>query len=310
MLHIKFDDTVEQNLISVIVPIYNVAPYLEECLDSIINQTYKRLQVVLVDDGSTDESVVIAKNYLNDNRVQLISVENGGVSKARNIGLELARGEYIYFIDSDDCIASTYLEEMLFLMEQYNVDLVCNDHIVYFDNKYNCEYIPMDKHVQVLTPNKQNVITGGIVCRCLLRKTLLDFTKIKFIEGKRHEDEGFMYMIYPFLRRYVRYRGVPYYYRQRKGSFMYMHKSYRNYDYIDIFKLIYLFYKENKLLEKFNPPYRFVLDCAIRYDNEKEYRKRSKEAIKELGVTIPVCEKIRGFLKLIKSRLRYYGFIR
>ena len=91
-------------LISVIVPIYNVAPYVRECLDSVINQTYKNLQIILVNDGSTDESESIAREYLSDERIELVCTKNGGLSRARNTGLEKAIGEYIYFIDSDDYI--------------------------------------------------------------------------------------------------------------------------------------------------------------------------------------------------------------
>lgn len=120
-------------LISVIVPIYNVAPYVRECLDSVINQTYKNLQIILVNDGSTDESESITREYLSDERIELVCTKNGGLSRARNIGLEKAIGEYIYFIDSDDYIDLRFLEEMVEIARKYKIELVCNDQIVYFD---------------------------------------------------------------------------------------------------------------------------------------------------------------------------------
>ena len=100
-------------LVSVIIPIYNVAPYLRECLDSVVNQTYQNLQIILINDGSTDESGSIAREYLNDVRVELFFVKNGGLSRARNLGMSEARGAYIYFIDSDDYIECNYIEEMV-----------------------------------------------------------------------------------------------------------------------------------------------------------------------------------------------------
>lgn len=102
----------------VIVPIYNVEPYLRECLDSVVNQTYKNLSIILVNDGSTDNSEAIAKEYLSDERVILISKENGGLSSARNAGLKKAYLEgddedYILFLDSDDYLSLSYVESMV-----------------------------------------------------------------------------------------------------------------------------------------------------------------------------------------------------
>lgn len=94
----------ENDLISVIVPIYNVEKYLQECLDSIINQTYKNLEIILVDDGSTDNSGIICNEYAKkDNRIKVIHKKNGGLSSARNAGMdECSVGGYITFVDSDD----------------------------------------------------------------------------------------------------------------------------------------------------------------------------------------------------------------
>lgn len=102
----------------VIIPIYNVEPYLRECLDSVVNQTYHNLRIILVNDGSTDNSEAIAKEYLSDERVTLIPKENGGLSSARNVGLQIAYKEgdsedYVVFLDSDDYMALEYVEKML-----------------------------------------------------------------------------------------------------------------------------------------------------------------------------------------------------
>lgn len=98
-------------LLSIIVPIYNVEQYLERCIESIINQTYKNLEIILVDDGSKDNSGTIADTYASkDNRIKVIHKENGGLSDARNHGLDQAKGKYIIFIDSDDFIDSSMCE--------------------------------------------------------------------------------------------------------------------------------------------------------------------------------------------------------
>ena len=100
-------------LISVVVPIYNVEQYLERCIDSILHQTYEHLEIILVDDGSPDNSGAICDSYLSlDQRIKVIHKRNGGLSDARNAGLEMASGEFIAFIDSDDTIMPEMIEKL------------------------------------------------------------------------------------------------------------------------------------------------------------------------------------------------------
>ena len=117
------------NLVSVIVPIYNVEDYLLTCIKSILNQTYTNIEVILVNDGSTDKSLDICKKIIrNDSRVRLISKKNGGLSEARNFGIDEALGEYYLFVDSDDYIKEDMIEKMVIAMnKERNIDLViCN----------------------------------------------------------------------------------------------------------------------------------------------------------------------------------------
>ena len=111
-------------MISVIVPVYNVEKYLEECLDSIQNQTYSDIEVILVNDGSTDKSKEICGKYCKqDNRFQLLNQENQGLSAARNNGVAASTGEFIAFVDSDDIILPNYLETLMYYMRE-DVDIV------------------------------------------------------------------------------------------------------------------------------------------------------------------------------------------
>ena len=266
--------------ISVVIPIYNVAPYLKECLDSVINQTYQNLQIILVNDGSTDESEKIAMDYLNDPRVELITTDNGGLSRARNIGLEKAIGEYIYFIDSDDYIDLGFIKEMINIALEYDVEFVCNEQIVYVGKFLGRKKI--NKEAKILTPNSRNMSIGGSIWRCLFAKSLIDRSGVKFLEGKTHEDEGFLYMIFPFAKKFALYCGKPYYYRQRTGSIMDRHKNFRSYDLLDIFEAIYCFYKKNGFLHYFEPPYFFLYECGMGYKNEREYLRRVGDLEKKL----------------------------
>ena len=112
-------------LISVIVPVYNVESYVAECIESIQNQTYMNLEIILVDDGSKDMSGDICDQYAAyDERIKVIHQENGGLSAARNTGIEAANGDYISFVDSDDYIGLTLFEDMLQLLKEYDLDII------------------------------------------------------------------------------------------------------------------------------------------------------------------------------------------
>ena len=112
-------------LISVIVPVYNVEAYVAKCIESIQNQSYQHLEIILVDDGSTDDSGDICDQYAAyDDRIKVIHQENGGLSAARNTGIEAANGDYIGFVDSDDYIGLTVYEDMLHLLKENNLDII------------------------------------------------------------------------------------------------------------------------------------------------------------------------------------------
>lgn len=122
-------------LISVIIPVYNVAPYLRQCLDSVMKQTYFELEIIIVNDGSTDNSLQICEEYkLLDKRIQLINQQNSGVSVARNNGIKLASGDYVFFVDGDDWIETDAFEKVFTLINKN--DLLCFSYFKdYFDNR-------------------------------------------------------------------------------------------------------------------------------------------------------------------------------
>ena len=141
------------NKISIIVPVYNVQNYLKYCLDSILNQTYKNLEIILVDDGSTDECGKICDEYSNiDDRIKVIHKINGGLADARNVGLKHATGNLIGFIDSDDCIYPTFYEELYNLMQKYNSDIAeCEFLRIDVENIENCNEIIETQNKNTIT---------------------------------------------------------------------------------------------------------------------------------------------------------------
>jgi len=129
------------DLISIVVPVYNVEKYIDKCITSIINQTYKNIEIILVDDGSPDSSGIICDNFKkNDKRIKVIHKKNGGVSSARNSGLEISNGKYVTFIDGDDFVDNNYIKSFTSILNIYpntNIIFYENFHNVYSDKKDN-----------------------------------------------------------------------------------------------------------------------------------------------------------------------------
>lgn len=125
----------EKIKVSVIIPVYNVEEYIEKCLDSVVNQTLKEIEIIVVNDGTKDNSMKKIEKYFSDSRIKIINKQNGGQSSARNAGLAISKGEYISFIDSDDFIEEKMLEELY--NESENTDIVFSDSLNYnmIDNK-------------------------------------------------------------------------------------------------------------------------------------------------------------------------------
>ena len=157
----------KQPLISVIVPVYNVEEYLPRCLDSIINQTYTNLEILLIDDGATDNSGKICDEYAQkDNRIRVFHKPNGGVSSARNMGLDNSTGEYVGFIDSDDYVELEYFEVLLGVAKEHNADIArcCEFEESHTDESkvdiyLSKEYNFLQKHT---TEKLGNVVAGAL----------------------------------------------------------------------------------------------------------------------------------------------------
>ena len=130
-------EQINKSLISVIVPIFKVESYLGKCIDSILSQTYKNIEIILVDDGSPDSCPQICDLYSEkDNRIKVIHKNNGGLSDARNAGLIVSKGEYVCFVDGDDFVETEYVERLYTAIKKCNADLaICG--FKYVDEKYN-----------------------------------------------------------------------------------------------------------------------------------------------------------------------------
>lgn len=212
-------------VISVIVPVYNVEKYLPKCLESIINQSYKSLEIILVDDGSTDNSGVICDEYAaKDKRIKVIHKTNGGLSDARNAGLDICTGDYIGFVDSDDWIAEDMYETLYSFAVKEDLDVaMCAAYEVYEDG--TC-IIPTKKFLPLVTTDKNKIINeifvnkaGGVsvaVWSKLFSKK--KFGDIRFKKGKISEDVFFIFDWLNKTNRFGRLSDSKYYYLQRNAS--------------------------------------------------------------------------------------------
>lgn len=183
-------------LVSIIVPVYKVEKYLHICIDSIINQSYTKLEIILVDDGSPDNCGKVCDEYAKqDKRIKVIHKCNGGLSSARNAGLDIANGDYIYFVDSDDYIDTKLVEDNLNLAIEHNADMVCFN---YFEVKNNC-------NINELRPCVSDFDTSRIIdlfySRGINPSVWSKFYKkyiwenLRFPEGMNFED----FFVLPFI---------------------------------------------------------------------------------------------------------------
>lgn len=239
-----------EKLISVIVPIYNVEKYLSECIESILNQSYRYLEVILIDDGSTDQSGIICDKYSeHDSRVKVIHQKNGGAANAKNAGLMAATGIYLAFADGDDYLETDAFSYMVRLLEERNADVVqACFRKVYRDRQSN---VCATKKVLEFSPeNYMRRYTTDWTCGLLwdkLYKRKL-YENIFFEEGHKIDDEFFTYQGIMRAKKIVYCPKVVYNYRQRKSSVMYAESSQQK---IVLDKLEYLDKRRREVISNF-----------------------------------------------------------
>ena len=269
--------------VSVIVPVYNVEKYLEKCLDSLVNQTLKEIEIIIVNDGSPDNSQKIIDRYAKKHKnIKAYIKENGGLSDARNYGIKKATGEYISFIDSDDYIANDMLEIMYNKAKNNRLDIVVCDTINVYENGHE---VYITSNYNYSNNNIKNyLLSPPMACSRLYNRTLLD--KLHFKKGIYYEDLE----LTPKLVRYTSKVGFVneglYYYLQRNGSIMKQQEF--NEKLLDIFKVLQSNYES--LSEKYPEEIEYMyithlLRTAtlrfLEYDNSIQYVNQIIKEIKE-----------------------------
>ena len=258
--------------ISIIIPVYNVEKYIEKCLNSVLNQTLEDIEIIIVNDGSKDESKKIIENKIKEypNKIKYYEKENGGLSDARNYGLNYANGDYIAFLDSDDYVSLDCYEQM------YNEAIKNNSDMVECD--FYWKYPQKEKiDIGYRYKNKKEMLTYGrvVAWNKLYKKSVIEKAlkeNIKFPKGLRYEDVEFFYKIIPYLNK-VNYVDKPLiYYVQRENSI------------------------SNVQNEKTKEIY-YILENVINYYKKKNIYKDYKNELEYICARYILCS---SFLRVIK----------
>ena len=259
----------ENEIISVIIPIYNVERYLDKCIRSVVDQTYKNLEIILVDDGSPDQCGTICDKWAEkDERIRVIHKINGGLSDARNVGLDAATGAYIGFVDSDDYIHPQMFKKLYEKIKEYNADLaICGFNRVEENNGMIISSVnmPVDGLIEKKEAMKYVCCKGSfvVVWNKLYKREL--FNGLRFIYGKIAEDRFIMHELIHKCTRIVAVLANYYYYAQTPNSIMRSDKTVAHLDGVEAYYRMMLFCESNNypdLLQKisFKMTYRYIQD--------------------------------------------------
>lgn len=313
--------------ISIIIPVYNVEKFLPFCLDSIIKQTYKNLEIILIDDGSTDSSLIICNEYAShDKRIQVIHQENHGLSYSRNRGIEVASSEYISFIDADDIVSSDFCEHLLHLLISNNADIAeCkfikineSDLPDYtFPNSSDSSFVLLNSIEALNRIHNDNldVCVNSVVVWNKLYKIKL-FKDIQFPVGKIHEDEYTTYKLFYKAKKIVSSNKQLYGYVQRKSSIMNKPFSLSRLDALEPYDNYMTFFKEigdTYLMKKCERRYLRLLVLILSelensdFDNKPYVRNILKEKFDEIYVPDDIEDPTIKPANMLQSKVYYYN---
>ena len=267
--------------VSLIIPVYNVENYIEKCLNSVVNQTLKDMEVIIVNDGSKDLSKQKIQKYLEKYPwIKYLEKENGGLSDARNYGMLYATGKYIAFLDSDDYVEETMYEEMYNIAEKENADMVDCDFVWEYPNRKR-------KDIGKIYKTKKEMIEK---CRVvawnkIIKREILEKTKIKFPVGLRYEDMEFFYKLVPYINKVSFIKKCFVHYVQRENSIANT-QNVRTKEIFIILDNVISYYKEKGLYDEYRDELeyiyvKFLLCSSLKRISKIAEKKERKQAQKE-----------------------------
>ena len=270
-----------EELITIVVPVYNVEKYIDRCLKSLLNQTYNNLEIILVDDGSKDNSGKICDQYVKkDKRIKVVHKKNGGLSDARNAGLEVTKGKYVSFVDSDDWISDDAIEVLYKYLISENADIVCGDmQKTFSDEAKNQKTKDIEYKVFNNVDALENMLylhgTTNSACGKLYKTEL--FKNVRFPVGKLYEDLGTIYKVYSKSKKCVLIDHIVYYYFQNQSSIMHSKYSSRRLEGISFAKDIceFLSKKHHSIIN--SGKFRLYYECLMVLNDMPYFSKDGKQ---------------------------------
>ena len=233
--------------VSIIVPVYNVEKYIDKCLKSLVEQTLSDIEIIIVNDGSTDDSKKVIDNYIERYPEKIVYLEkkNGGLSDARNYGMPYAKGEYIAFLDSDDYVEKDIYEKMYEVAKNENSDMVECDFYWEYPNKTK-------KDIGVIYSGQNEMLENVrvVAWNKLIKREVLEISKIQFPKGYRYEDVEFTYKLIPYLSKVSFVKESLIHYIQRPDSISNSQNE-RTKEIFDVLEHVLDFYKEKNVYEKY-----------------------------------------------------------
>lgn len=306
-----------EELVSIIVPVYNVEQYLKDCLDSIFQQSYQNIEVIVVNDGSTDGSREIVIPFLTDQKIKYIEQENKGLSGARNTGLQSATGKYILFVDSDDYIEKNMLMEIVFLMKTYKLDLV-RFNADSFSEEYNknlkeskydfSHRLEENKLYKKESLDLNRRTFSSSVCLYLTTSELINNNQLVFYENILHEDELFTTQVFLQTKRMM-YKNVSYYHRRYRSNSIMTDLSFENRErsfdsYIVLFNELERMLKHNKYTEKQKKFIkRQMISIYSGLKNSRISENKKNKVLKKIN-SITIMDKLFLFLQKLATQLK------
>lgn len=244
--------------VSVIVPVYNVENYVEKCLETLVEQTLEDIEIIVVNDGSTDHSKEIVQKIVKQfpEKIVYVEKENGGLSDARNYGMPYAKGEYIAFLDADDYIEKDMYQKMYEIAKKENSDMVeCDFYWEYPDKQ--------KKDIGEIYQGKQEALEKirVVAWNKLIKKEVLNRAKVTFPKGYRYEDVEFTYKLIPYLEKVSFLKEPCVHYVQREGSISNLQNE-RTKEIFDVLEHVISDYQEKGLYEEYQTQLEYVY---IRY---------------------------------------------
>ncbi|WP_049945249.1 glycosyltransferase family 2 protein [Butyrivibrio sp. AC2005] len=325
----------ENYLVSIVIPIFNVEKYVSECLDSVLAQTYKKLEIIAIDDGSTDDSGKICDKYASmDNRIRVIHNTNGGVAAARNCGLDESHGEYIAFVDSDDIVAENYIEELLGACLLYDCKISQCKHIRFINNEYKELKKSLEKGTCILLDGREVTkkiysnegVDTTALCTKLYHKSV--FEGQRFPLGKIHEDFFLSFELLYTTPKIACMDYTLYYYRKSENSITTVKFNKKRLHYLEAVETQMNYYERsgdnelfNMSLEHYMYSIMNFIDLAHRdmeqdlkevIDVLKEKMKRALMICKQKNISVPnkyiIVQYAPVATVMITRKLSYYSW--